>query len=167
MGTHLPCPKGTQPPISAHICCGRMAEWIKMPLGVEVGLGPGDFVLDGDPAHPPQKGAEPRKFSAHVYCGRTAGWSKMPLGMEVGLSPGVFVLDRDLASSPKRRRSPLPIFGPFLQRAQCSHCQRCISYSNSVRLSVRLSVRPSHAVIVSKRRHVARCSLHRWIAKCV
>ena len=33
--------------------------------------------------------------------------------------------------------------------------------------SVRLSVRPSHAGIVSKRRHVARCSLHHWIAKCV
>ena len=59
----------------------------------------------------------------------------------------------------------------FLQRAQCSHCKRCISYGNSVRPSVRLSVcpsvRPSHAGIVSKRRHVARCSLHRWIAKCV
>ena len=55
----------------------------------------------------------------------------------------------------------------FLQRAQCSHCKRCISYGNSVRLSVCLSVCPSHAGIVSKRRHVARCSLHRWIAKCV
>jgi len=33
--------------------------------------------------------------------------------------------------------------------------------------SVRLSVCPSHAGIVSKLRHVARCSLHRWIAKCV
>jgi len=33
--------------------------------------------------------------------------------------------------------------------------------------SVRLCVRPSHAGIVSKRRHVARCSLHRWIPKCV
>jgi len=33
--------------------------------------------------------------------------------------------------------------------------------------SVRLSVCPSHAGIVSKRRHVARCSLHCWIAKCV
>ena len=28
-----------------------------MPLGTEVGLGPGDFVLDGDPAPPtPKKG---------------------------------------------------------------------------------------------------------------
>jgi len=33
--------------------------------------------------------------------------------------------------------------------------------------SVRLSVHLSHAGIVSKRRNVARCSLHRWIAKCV
>jgi len=33
--------------------------------------------------------------------------------------------------------------------------------------SVRLSVRPSHAGIVSQRRHVARCSLHCQIAKCV
>ena len=53
-----------------------------MPLDMEVGLGPGDFVLDGDPAPHP-----------HVYCGQTAGWIKMVLGMEVGLSPGDFVLD--------------------------------------------------------------------------
>jgi len=33
-----------------------MAGWIKMPLGMEVDLGPGDFMLDGDPAAPPQKG---------------------------------------------------------------------------------------------------------------
>ena len=37
----------------------------------------------------------------------------------------------------------------------------------SVRPSVRPSFCPSHAGIVSKRRHVARCSLHCWIAKCV
>jgi len=35
-----------------------MAARIKMSLGMEVGLGPGDFVLDGDPAPPPQKGVE-------------------------------------------------------------------------------------------------------------
>jgi len=33
-----------------------------MPLGMEVGLGPGDFVSDGDPALLPQKGAEPPLF---------------------------------------------------------------------------------------------------------
>ena len=31
----------------------------------------------------------------------------------------------------------------FLQRAQCSHCERCISYGNSVCPSVRPSVCPS------------------------
>ena len=33
-----------------------MAAGIKMPLGTEVGLGPGDFVLNGDPAPTPRKG---------------------------------------------------------------------------------------------------------------
>jgi len=33
-----------------------MAAWIKMSLGMEVRLGPGDFVLDGDPAHRSPKG---------------------------------------------------------------------------------------------------------------
>jgi len=35
-----------------------MAAWIKMPLGMEVGLGPGDFVRWG-PVLSPKKGAEP------------------------------------------------------------------------------------------------------------
>jgi len=34
-----------------------MAGWIKMPLGMEVGLGPSHIVLDGDPAPPLQKGS--------------------------------------------------------------------------------------------------------------
>ena len=62
-----------------------MAGWIKMPLGMEVGFGPGHIVLDGDPA--PHKGAQLPQFSAHNWCDQTAGWIKMPLGMEVGLDP--------------------------------------------------------------------------------
>jgi len=56
-----------------------------MPLGMQVGLSPGNFVLDGDPAPLPKKGQSPQ-FSAHVYCGQTAAWIKMPLGTEVGLA---------------------------------------------------------------------------------
>jgi len=82
-----------------------MAAWIKMPLGMEVGLGPGDFVLDGTPLPLPKKGAELPKFSADVYYGQTAGWIKMVVGMEVGPSPGDFVLDEDPA--------PLPSFRPI------------------------------------------------------
>ena len=84
-----------------------------MPLGMDVGLGPGDFVLDGDPVPLPKKGAPP-KFSAHVYCGQTAGWTQLILGVVVGLSPGDFVLDGDPAPSSKRGGAPSPIFVPFL-----------------------------------------------------
>ena len=38
------------------VFCGQTVGWIRIPLGTEVGLGPGDIVLDGDPA-PPRKGA--------------------------------------------------------------------------------------------------------------
>ena len=49
-----------------------------MPLGVEVGLGPDNIVLDRDLAPLPKKGAEPPpQFPVHVYCGQTAGWIKM------------------------------------------------------------------------------------------
>jgi len=86
-----------------------------VPLGTEVDLSPGDFVLDGDPLALPKKGAGPLppKFSAHVYCGQTAGWIKMALGVEVGLGPVHIVLDGDTAPLPKRGQSP-PIFSPSL-----------------------------------------------------
>ena len=69
-----------------------------MPLGMEVGLSPGDFVLVGNPA-PPQ-------FSAHVYCGQTAAWIKMPLGAEEGLALRNIVLDNDPAPPPLKGHSP-------------------------------------------------------------
>ena len=63
-------------------------------------------------------------------------------------------------------RQPLEL-SHFYSAPQCSHCRRCASYSNSVRPSVCPSVCLSHAGIVSKRLHVARCSLHCEIAQCV
>ena len=68
MGTQLP--KGTQqfPHFSVHIYCDQTAGWMKMPLGTEVGLSPGDIVLDADTA--PQKGHISPHFSAHDYCGK-------------------------------------------------------------------------------------------------
>jgi len=71
-----------------------------MPLAMEVGLSPGDFVLHGDPAPLPKKGQSPQ-FSAHVYCGQTAASIKMPLGTDVGLGLRDIVLDGDPAPLPK------------------------------------------------------------------
>ena len=41
--------------------CGQTVGWIKMKLGVEVGLGRGHIVSDGDwgPSSPPSKGHSP------------------------------------------------------------------------------------------------------------
>jgi len=44
---------------------------MKMPLGKEVGLGPGHIVLDGNPVGTSAPTAAPSHFSAHVYCTQT------------------------------------------------------------------------------------------------
>jgi len=68
-----------------------------MPFGLDEGLSPGDFLLDGDQATLPKRAqatvfdgdpATPRKkvhphrtqCLAHVYRGQTAGWTKMSPG---------------------------------------------------------------------------------------
>jgi len=109
-----------------------------MSLGIEVGLGPGDFLLDGDPAPlskrglyggkpwprrisvrwgpsspSPKRGQTPSpNFVAHVYCGQTGGWIKMTLGMDVGLCPCDIVLDGDPAPAPQKGTEP-PNFRPI------------------------------------------------------
>jgi len=90
-----------------------------MTLGTEVGLGPDDILLDGDPAPPPKKGVEPLppQFSAHVYCGQMGGCIKMALGMEVGLGPGhIGVLDGDPA--PQKGA----VFSAHFYRGQTAGC---------------------------------------------
>ena len=117
METQPPFQKGVDPPPqkkhSAHVYCGQTAGWIKMTLGMEVGLSPGDFVLDG--AQPlPKLGAEPPpQFSTNFYCAQTAGCITMPLGMEVGLSPGDFVFDGDPVPLPKKEAEPPGQFLPI------------------------------------------------------
>jgi len=47
------CPSGTL------VYCGRTIGWIKMKVGMQIALGPGDFVLNGDPAPLPKRGHSP------------------------------------------------------------------------------------------------------------
>ena len=70
-----------------------MAVYIKMPLGMEVGLGPSDFVLDGDPAPPPPKRGRslPNFWPMFIVAKRLDG-SRWYLGMEIGLSNGRLLL---------------------------------------------------------------------------
>jgi len=91
---------------------GQTVGWIKMKLGMQVGLCPGHIVLDGDSAHPPPKGYRPPIFGPHLLWPN--GWGiKMPLGMGVGLGPGDFVLDGNPASPPQKGAEPPPNFRPM------------------------------------------------------
>jgi len=93
MGTQLTHKKGQSPQFSAHLCCGETAGGMKMPLGRQVGLDPGDILLDAGPRSPKKVQSTP--ILAHIYCGQTAGWIKMSLGTDLGLGPGNIVLDGD------------------------------------------------------------------------
>jgi len=42
-----------------HVCCGQTAAWIKMPLGMEVGLGLRNIVFGVDPAAPEKRAHPP------------------------------------------------------------------------------------------------------------
>jgi len=55
------------------IYCGQTVGWIKMKLGIEVGLGPGHTVLDGDPAPLPQTVHSPQFLPMSVVAKRLDG----------------------------------------------------------------------------------------------
>ena len=70
---------------------------------MEIGLIPGDFAFDGDPATPRTEGTPTTtQFLAHVYCSQTAAWIKMPLGTEAYAT----VLVGDPAVPPLKGHSP-------------------------------------------------------------
>ena len=96
------------------VYCCQTVGWIKMKLGMKVGLGPGHIVLDVDPAHPsPERGTAPQ-FPAHSFCGQTAGWINMKLGTDVDFGPGDIVLHGDPAPPLKWARAQQPpLFRPM------------------------------------------------------
>jgi len=92
-----------------------------MKLGMQISLGPGHIVLDGDAAAPTERGTAAPQFrnlraQANVYCGQMAGLIKMPFDMEIGLGPGHILLDGDpaLTPPPKKGAEQSPILGPCL-----------------------------------------------------
>ena len=88
-----------------------------MPLDMEVGLGPCDFVLDGDPAPLPKNGAEPTNFRPVSIAAKRLHRSRCHLvwTLEVGLGPRHIVLDGEPAPLPKKGAEP-PISAHFYCR---------------------------------------------------
>ena len=86
-----------------------------MPLGMEVGLSAGDFVLNGDPSSPQKKRAQPhpRNFSPMSIVAKRLDGSrfKMPLNTEVKLGPCDVVL---MPPPPHLKGAQPTIFCPCL-----------------------------------------------------
>jgi len=78
---------------------------IKMPLGVEVGLGPGNIVLDGDRA--PLKRGTALTFRPMFIVAKRLDKSRCHLVRRLGLGPGNIVLDANPAA-PLRGTAPSP-----------------------------------------------------------
>jgi len=91
------------------VYCGQTVGRIKMKLGMQIGLSPGQTALAGIQLPAPHKRgtAAPtleiygrmlclRPYNVvRVYCGQTAGWIEMKLGTEVGIGLRQIVLNRD------------------------------------------------------------------------
>jgi len=101
-----------------------MAGWIKMPLGTEVGLGPGDFVSDGDPAPPPRKWGQRPPISGPFLLWPNGWMDQDGTVMEVGLGPGHIVLDGDLAPPPAKRKTQITQFSAHVYCGQTAVCIR-------------------------------------------
>jgi len=110
-----------------------------MPPVMEVGLGPGDFVFDWDPA-PPERRAQPHPIFGPclLYCGQTAGWMETPLCTEVH---GDIVLDGDQAL--RERDTTAPSFRPMSIVATVAHLSYCCRLCRGLYLRTKWHLDPS------------------------
>jgi len=97
------------------VYCCQTVGWIKMKFGLQVGLGPGHIVLDGDPASPPLKGGRaPPIFDPYLLWPN--GWMDEDATWYGGRpQPRPHCVRRGSGCSPATGAQQLPpLFGPCL-----------------------------------------------------
>jgi len=112
-GPSSPPLKGHSPQFSANVRCGQSAGWTKMPLSMEVGVGPGDCSM-GIQLPLPQK-----RHSPHPIFGPCLLWPNVWMDEDAtcyGSRPQLRLhcFRRGPSSPVKRAQQPLPLFGPSL-----------------------------------------------------
>ena len=82
-----PLKEHNHPQISANVRCSQTAGWTKMPLDMEVGLGPGHIVLDATQLPASKRGTTAPNFRpmSIMAVGQTAEWIKMAIGIQVNI----------------------------------------------------------------------------------
>jgi len=102
-----------------------------MPLGREVGLGPGHIVLDGDSAPPAKRGhSSPPLFEPCVLWPN--GWMDQDANWYGGrLGPGDIVLDGDPATPRKAAQHPLQFSAHVYCGQTVAHLSNCLALVQS------------------------------------
>jgi len=121
---------------SAHVYCGQTAGWIKMTLGMELGLVPGHIVLGGNAAAlPPQKkGVEPSQIFGPSLL-RPKGWMHQDATWYGGRpQPTRLCVRWGPSPLPKRGRSPH--FSAHVCCGQTAVCILMIPLDTGVGLSL-------------------------------
>ena len=100
--------------------CGQMVGWIKMKLGMRVGLGPAHIVLGGDPAPPPLKGHSPHPIFGPYLLRPNGCMDQDVTWYGARPRPSDFVLDWDPVAPPQRGGGGPPKFSAHVYCAQTS-----------------------------------------------
>ena len=137
MGTQLLSPKNGQSrprQFSAHFYCGQTAGCIKIPLGMDVALSPGDFVLDGDQAPFPKTVWSPSPVFGPFLLWPN-GWMHQDTTWYGGRPQhrGLCVKWGLSTLSPKRGRSPPPKFSAHVY---CGQTARWIKMALGMKLGL-------------------------------
>jgi len=103
---------GRDPQFLAHVYCGQTAGWTKMPFGMEVGLGPGQNVLDGNPATPHPNGHSPPILGPYMLWPN--GWIVQDATWYGGRPRSEQHCVRWGPRSPSPKGAQPPVFGPCL-----------------------------------------------------
>ena len=104
--------RGIFPQFSAHVYCGQAARWIRIPLGTEVGLGPGDCVRWG-PSSASEKRVQPLSFwPMYIVAKRWLDEDATWYGNRPRLRP--HCVRRGPSSTARKGLSSPPLFGPCL-----------------------------------------------------
>jgi len=120
--------KGHVPQSSAHVCCGQTARSIKMPLGMEVGLGPDHSVRWGPSSPSPKRGQSPLpNFRPMSIVAKRLDESKWHLAWRIGGGPWSrpHCARWGPSSLPQKGRSPPPNFRPISIVAKRLDASRC------------------------------------------
>jgi len=102
------------PLLLAHVYCGHSVAWTRMPLGMEVGLGPGDIAVDGSQPFPKSRAQLPNFRPMSLVAKRLVDQDGTWYGGRPWPRPHSARWGPSSPPPPAKGHRPLPIFGPCL-----------------------------------------------------